>query len=554
MKLSKQQKTNLTISVVAVLVLVVITVSQKSNFGYKDTTDYAKLGKLSAEQQAAYNKYLASIETDPKASAELFQSILTKEELKQMVKDELKTDQPIVLPAVDEKSLNVTKTAGQKAVVDYFTAAIGPVVAFNKNTADLNKDLFGDTSVTESVRKEYNEAYRNLVSAPVPKEALPTQKALVAAYLSYGKLLSLSEDYGSGQNPAPWPEVYQSYGAMNQSFLTFAANYGQLANRYKLADSKLIFPAGSENQFTLIPKAHAVFGIGDVSITVGDVPRLLMDAVKEGLVSSFSKFMASFLGKIIEKIESNYKIANFLYYSDALVSGEYADDYLNKYGGDSTDKSIIKQLIPQFSCNKNNASLKPIFKAKANQHLGFDPVALDPKDPDYYQKMASLGDFLSSSQGWKIYYQDVAEQAESAAQQAIDRELTSSGLKSPREGLGGGIVSSINKIVSGEKASMEAILNLGIQNASSFVSELIAQITETLFTKFVFSGATTSPRGGSIVGVLKEQTTCLAAAQLNAIVPVEGTQYQKPSAPPSAEQLLQEACASLPRGCVTPTP
>ncbi|MDE2312333.1 MAG: hypothetical protein KGJ93_04595, partial [Patescibacteria group bacterium] len=390
----------------------------------------------------------------------------------------------------------------------------------------------------------------------VPKEAVAAQKSLLEAYQSYGQLLTLSQNYTAGQNQVPWADVYGRYLAINQSFKNFVSSYDALVSKYQIADAKIGLPKayadaayGRHGGFSLIPRAQALFGLGDVTITVGDVPRLIMDAVQEGLVSSFSQFMASFLSQMVQKIESNYLIANFLYYSDALVSGEYANDYLAKYVPDKLDQQIVRQFIPQFSCNQQNQNFKTIFQARASQYLGFNPDSLDPSDPQYYQKLARVGDFMSSPTGWEQYYEDLAAQAESQAQVAIDRELSSSGLKSPRDGLKNSIVGSINSIAGGEKASLQAIMQLGISNASSFVSKFVAQITQTLLTQFIFSGASNGPRSPSTVGVLKEQSTCLAAGQLTPIVPIAGTQYQTPPPAPSSQDIIDQACAQLPRGC-----
>jgi len=65
-----------------VVILAGITIFQKSNYGFKDTTDYAKLGQLSLDQQQAYKKYLADIQTDPVASQQLLQTIITQADIK----------------------------------------------------------------------------------------------------------------------------------------------------------------------------------------------------------------------------------------------------------------------------------------------------------------------------------------------------------------------------------------------------------------------------------------------------------------------------------------
>jgi len=233
-----------------------------------------------------------------------------------------------------------------------------------------------------------------------------------------------------------------------------------------------------------------------------------------------------------------------LYYSDALINGQYVNDYLNKYVNDNLDKAIIKKFIPQFSCGKQDQNLKAVFEAKAREHLGFDPNNVSPNDPNYYQKMASVGDFLASPNGWQIYYQDLAAQTQSEAEKAVEKELTSSGLKTPRNTIGSSISGSINSIISSEQASFTALLQLGISNADSIISNVVAKLTETLVNQFVFQGVTGN--NGNIA-VLKEQPTCLDAYQLNPVLPLPSTQYDQPSAPPSPAQVQADGEVT---GCI----
>jgi len=296
----------------------------------------------------------------------------------------------------------------------------------------------------------------------------------------------------------------------------------------------------------LIKEAHALFGVGDVSITVGDIPRIIKEAVEEGLTTSFANFMGSMLNKLIAKIESNYLIANFLYYTDALVAGQYTDDYLEKYVQDGLDRQIIKRFIPQFSCGAGTADLAPFFQAKAQEYLGFDIESLRPSDPQFYEKLNRIGDPLSFASSWEKYYESIAEQAQSEAEKAADRELTSPGLKTPRDTVNSAIAISINNITSASQASLNAIMNLGISNAKSFISGFVSQLTQNLLNKFVFKGVIAN---GGALGVLKEQSTCLAAAQLSPVLPVEAIQYVAPNQPPTQEELLEQECAKYPRGC-----
>jgi hypothetical protein len=295
-------------------------------------------------------------------------------------------------------------------------------------------------------------------------------------------------------------------------------------------------------RFTLIPTANAFLGIGDqtFNVTLGDIPRIILDAVEQGLVSSFSQFMGSFMDKMLTRLEENYKIANFMYYSDALVSGQYVNDYLNKYVSSDLDKQIVKKFIPQFNCGKNDPGLKIVFERKAQDTLGFDPEAVSPTDPDYYQKMARVGNFLTNpdGSGWSMIYEDMANQAKTEAESAAEKELVSPGLKTPRDTIKKAISSSVNNLVSAQRAGMQSVMQLGIANAKSFISGMVATLTQNLVNKFVFKGASIDDKA---LGVLKEQSTCLATAQVTAVVPSSNTQYVEPPPPPDTDMLIETA-------------
>ena len=533
------------------LLLAAVIGFSRHNFKFADTVNRVNPNQ-SVEDSQKLLAYFNTIKTDPAASKQLFEEILTKEDVKKEVAVSLQTDQIITPPAVDEAGLHITTDKGEQAVTDYLTNTVGPVVAFNQKTTELNKSLFnGDINVPDGVRSEYNTLKFKLESVSVPKEAVALHTALLSSFYAYGNLLKTAIAYDKQPTQEPWPQVYQSYAAINTTAATYAKEFEKLNSKYKLASLAPLHYAEKETVqgVFLVPEAHAVFGLGDFTITVGDIPSYIMDAVKEGLISSFTKFMALFLEKMLDKIEQNYLVANFLYYSDALVSGQYADDYLNKYIQDQFDRKVIKQFIPQFACGQQPANLKPFFQAKANTYLGFDPSNIDTSDPQYYAKLTKVGDFLSEPTGWQTHYQDLADQAEAEAQQSATRELTSSGLKTPRDTVQNSISSSINSIVSAQQAGFNAILNLGISNASSFISAFVTSITENLVNKFVFRGVVANNNGS--IAVLKEQSTCLAAAQFQLVLPTSITDYQTPPPAPDPGSVINSACATLPRGCDT---
>ncbi len=460
----------------------------------------------------------------------------------------LQADQQISLPVIDSKSIKVSSNNTAGAVSQYLTESISDAYSFNNSTLSQTQDLFGDSGSTAGqIKPKLTELQNQLSGLAVPKDAVALHKSLITAYAAYADLLKAAEQYNPEdytKNDTVWPQVYKNYVVANTAANTYAAELNKLTEKYKIASitvndyyAEAGEQAGPKNIF--IPQAQAFLGVS-WSFTVGDIPRIIMDSVKESLRAAFLQFMGSMLNKLVTKIEQNYIITNFLYYTDALVNGQYTDDYLNKYVADNVDRQIIKKFIPQFNCGQQNEDLKPVFQAKAAEFLGFDPKTVSISDPDYYVKMSKVGNFMSSPEGWQQYYHSLAQQAESEAEKAAQNELSGTGLKTPRNTISSGISNSITSIVSAERASFAAILQLGINNADSIISSTVAQLTQTLVNRFVFQGVT-SNQGG--IGVLKEQPTCVAAAIVSPVLPLPLTEYKTATAPASAQAATAYACS-----------
>ena len=177
--------------------------------------------------------------------------------------------------------------------------------------------------------------------------------------------------------------------------------------------------------------------------------------------------------------------------------------------GNTFDRNIIKNLIPEVSCG-NPPDYSAVFSAKAGQYLGFDPAALSPTDPNFYQKLARIGDFMSTAQGWQMYYQDAAAQAQSAAQAAVNNELNSNGNKSSRDQNGGILVTSETTLAT-LRSALQSELDLSQSGNAGYptAANIASQITQTFLNSFVFQGA-----------VLKEQKTCISVPQTQLVTPV----------------------------------
>ena len=547
---TKQEKQYFFTALILIIILSIVSIWSRSNTQNQPASNQQAGNELSNSQ--AYLKYLETLKVDSNASKALFLELFTQEDIRKEVELELKTDQPIKQPVISSSSISLSGKKGSAALTDYLANSTGIILQFNAQTKDASANLFSDDlTASTKVLSEYQKTFKELAAVGTPKEAVEMQKQLLAAFTTYGKFLQESKDYSQNTGQDIWPNVYFDYAAINDAMAAYNRELAKLSTQYNLSltSIKPYYAAqqeGTQNKFALIKTANAAFGIGDVSITIGDIPRIIMDSVEQGLASSFAQFMGSFIQKFVAKIESNYMIANFLYYSDALVSGQYVSDYLNKYVDSSMDREVIKKLIPQFNCGKLDPNLKTVFQAKATEYLGFNPDSVSPSDPNYYQKMAKVGNFMASPQGWQSYYEDLANLAKSEAEKAVEKELTSNGLKTPRDTVNRSISNSINSIVSSEKAAISSMLQIGASNAKTLISSFVAQLTQSLMNNFVFRGATNV--NGSI-GVYKEQSTCLAAAQMQVVLPTATVQYQAPAAAPTKQQVITQECEEYPEMC-----
>ncbi len=546
--------------IVAGILAVVLTATVASSCGSR-RFDYASPDgtqhtSADVERARAYLKYLESVPTDRTASNELFRQLLSEQDVKAELERKLKVQDPVELPAVADAEVAKSGETGAAAVRTYLERSLSAVSSYNALARQLTDQPFGDREVATKVGGYLADLIGQLKAVPVPAEAAAIHKSLLSNYKAYQAFYQTSAAYGSGGSQEPWPEVYHLYGAMDAALTGYERGLDALDAKYKLADAgplrlAVSIPGEPEPNIPFVKTAHAFLGIGDftINVTIGDIPRLIFDAIKVAVVNSFSKFILTFLQGIVNKIESNYAISNYLYYTDALVAGQYSDDYLKKYVADGFDRDVIKKFIPQLTCNRSNENLRPIFLAKAQDTLGFDPEGLSPQDPSYFTKLAQVGNFLAQPEGWQVTYRDLAAQAASEAEKSADRELTSLGLKSPRDATQLVIQKSLTSLDSTMKASLNNLLNVGtaVSTGSGFqglITSLITTVTQAFISNFVFRGATNAP-----LSVLKEQSTCVAALQLSVVVPSAQVDYVEQQVDQNAIQ--NSECAKLPRGCDT---
>ncbi len=503
---TKEQKQIFGGCIILIIILGVVSIWHRPNFTFKDTTNYQALQQRSVKQQKAYDQYLAALGTTAQAQVAMADKIFPPEQVKAAVFKALKADQDIKIPALADEQIKISSSSGKVAVKNYLAAA-APIFDKLKSVTDAGiNDIYnptGDPNKIDSLIAGVSVAAVRYQEVAVPKEAVLMHKQLLIAMQTYADLLRSSKSYTTDSSVSPWPQMYKDFVIMDKTVSSAGDSFRQLNVKYNL------LAEGESDQRTgiagwLIPTASA-------QIATVDIWAKAQEAINEAIAVSVARFMLAFIDELTKKVEQAYRISNFLYYTDALVSGQYVDDYLTKYVADPLDQALVKNFIPELSCG-NSKNLNSVFQAKADQYLGFDPSAVDPKDPDYYTKLAKVGDFMASTQGWDIYYKGVAGQAQSAAEKAANNELNSTGYKAARD-VTGGIITPVDVAVSTMRAAFTRYLSEGRSDKqSSAVEKITSQITQSLLNNFVFQGT-----------VLKEQKVCLTTpvAQLLTPVPLE---------------------------------
>jgi hypothetical protein len=499
---TKEKKQVFAGCIVLIVILGLVSLWSHPQFQYQDNTNYQALQQKSNSEQQTNNQYLASLGTTEAAQQAVMDQILPQSQVEAEVAAELNANQPIVIPVLADKEIKISPATGKTALQNYLNQTNPLFDKLKASTDSVLGDLYnssGDPNNINSLTADANMVLSQYQKTSVPKEAADFHKQMVVALESFIDLLQNSKTYMAGSNANPWPEVYKDQYVIGKTMAVAGTDFSQLNVKYNLlGSSDQQEPVASGNMF--IPAASA-------QMATIDIWQKAQAALEEAAATSISKYVLGFLDKLANKIESSYRISNFLYYSDALVSGQYLDDYLNKYVSDPLDRTMIKNFVPQVSCGKNG-NYNQALQAKANQYLGFDPSTLNPGDPQYYQKLARVGDFLSSPQGWNVQYQGLAAQAQGAAQNAANNEILSPGQKAGRNN--SGIVTPSQISSSAMTAIFQRYLSEG-SDTSAFVTtqQIASQIMQTFLNNFVLKGV-----------VLIEQKTCIAVPQVQLVTQV----------------------------------
>ncbi|MCC7356646.1 MAG: hypothetical protein IT410_03460 [Candidatus Doudnabacteria bacterium] len=514
---NREQKGYFVVTMLTIVVLIVVTFWRPTGLRFgNDNVDRSV--QSVQEERDQYSEYLASLQADSAASKELLKEIVTEDAVRAEVELLLQTDQDIPTPDIPTSTLSVTEQTGTQPLTDYFTKTFGATLAHNEQVNQSVQSLFTpdtSTQLVQSLRARNDSLVKDLRGIAVPKEALAYHKSQILAFEHYGNILEAAEDFSRSSSSVAWSSVYRNYSIINNEIDTANVQFGALNNKYKFSEAISNHFALTSASSPFVHSADAIFGLGDFTIVVGDIPQEIWQAIREALARSFARFAITMLDKVVQSVEENFAITSQLYYSEAL--GQlYTKEYLAKYVQDPLDQELIKRFLPQYFClPSNREELTSIFTQKAKDYLGYDPANLDPSDPDFYLKLAKSGDFLASPDGQELYYRDLASQAGSAASSAATKEVLSPGLKSPRDLVNNQIQRTMASIFNTEAAAINGSIQLGTNNVETIVGQLVASVIENLLNKFVFSGA-----------VVQEQSACIGIPLTKPVIPSQPTDYE----------------------------
>ncbi len=153
------------------------------------------------------------------------------------------------------------------------------------------------------------------------------------------------------------------------------------------------------------------------------------------LITSLLNISKSLSINMVNRLVSNYKIADFAQYADAVASEVYDNELIAKnFSGAPADEMIVRSMLTNPIAQ---SVISPAIYARASAALGFDPATLSYNDPDFYQKLASVGYAQADPYFQQQNMANITGQIYAQAQMNAQAEVAQSGgLKTPRTCLG----------------------------------------------------------------------------------------------------------------------
>ncbi len=545
MKLINQQKLIIGVSALAVVVLVTTTIWSNPEFGYQQPTPEQKQAYLDNQEKtlAEYRTYLAELKVDPVASRDILSKVVDEGSLAIDVNASLGANKPALQPKIDASRFTVTNEASVEAISKYATAALDAMTTYYLEASGSFDGVYGENPSpvqTAQAVKLVDDTLDTLYSLPVPKNALDLQKSMVGAIAVQKQTVENADAVARGvaARGRQWDQAYPAFAAaqnqvasINKAVQGLTKTYGEIP-----LYSETQYVDATTGKFVKVANAQFTVAIGV------DLPRLAEQFLRSALGAMVLNFAKNKISELVLRIESNYLIANFLYYGDA-VTGKYVNNYLEKYVPELKDQLIVQAFIPQFNCQKRDQEdIRKALKAKSLEYLGFDPsVPLDTSDPKFYEKIIASNSLRGDSEGYNLFYNALAQAAKTNAETAKQAELLSPGKKSPIDAKSANaIVSSVDFISNKIQAGLNSLFNILPSNSTTggpgfgnFVTNILLSVINQLIVK---GGVT-----------LREQESCIQVPVVDFLIPGDFTPSTKPVTNNAAAECIQspEACEAM---------
>ena len=288
--------------------------------------------------------------------------------------------------------------------------------------------------------------------------------------------------------------------------------------------------------YTLLPK-QPVQAFWELII------KFAIDVLLRTLIKFLSAMIQDLFNFVIDKINDNFVIRNFLKYEAVLSDKRYLTDYLTGYIPNSDTQTIIRDFTYRqnsggrdFGCDGGTTFEDCYYTRNANANRGFTDAELNPLEEDYLSKLKNLGDVWSQPQMWFWGLQDQSFKAQSEAKRASSLNITSDGYKTPFEDTASGALRVAQaRLRSIEDQSINAMLRMLSQppQGDSWDQQLADSIANSLaglFTNFL--------NDYLVGGVVYDEADFARTYGLSGASGVSGNVFNKPvyNAPDTPQQ------------------
>ncbi len=549
MQLANQQKVIVVVSSLVVVALLVTTIWSRPGFLYKPPSpDEVQIAKQKSDTELAeYKKYLAEVQADPRASYEIINSVIDKDQLQAQITQDLGANKPPINPKVDPSKFRVSSKADTEAVRAYVTKIDGIVADYNAISTDMWTQVSTeapDQIVAKELQRRFTDTIGKLYTVDVPQPVVGLHTSIVKSLAIQGQLIADATATAGGIAPrgaGRWSNTYPVFRAgqlekeqMQDALDVLKRDYAEVFSPASVTDASSGFGIKTANAFV---------------VTIAwDTPRILEQILRTVIGQVVLNYIKHHVLNFVTRFDKDHTIANFMYYNDALV-GKNVDDYVTKFvsaqdGYDKTDEKMIKNLIPRLNCGRvDEEQFKKDIRAKVLEHVGFDPSqvnSLDPNDPDYYVKLSKTATLRGdpSGRGYQLFYQSLSAVAAGESEKSAILEQVSGGKKAGFDANNTKrIVQSVDLISSKITAAVNSVFNLAPSNATTGGpgwSAVVTGIMVSVLSQLAIKGTVT----------LKEATACIKTPTYNAVIPGDFTPNET-----SAEERTAEQCVRNPSTC-----